>query len=127
MQAFALDIVVITLHLEAARWLCWKLIAVSMLGVFVDTIYPPEPSNLALLLIRAGFQVSWSAWQKRHTATQPHSHRCRVGSGRLQLSCFQLGVRGPRRLALLAGGLGISTEAQQPLELKRNARDRIMI
>jgi hypothetical protein len=38
-----------------------------MLGVFVDMIIP---LNLALLLIRAGFRVSRSAWPKRHTATK---------------------------------------------------------
>ena len=45
-----------------------------MLGVFVDTSYTPGPSILALLLIRTGLRVSRSAWQKRRTATQPHSH-----------------------------------------------------
>jgi hypothetical protein len=62
-----------------------------------------------------------------HTATQPRSHRSSVSSGRSQLSCFKLRVRGPPRLALLAGGLGISTDARQPLELKCSARDRMMI
>jgi hypothetical protein len=98
-----------------------------MLGVFVDMSYAPGPSKPALLPIRASFWMFWGAWQKRRSATQLHSHRSSVSSCRLQLSCFQLGVRGPRRLALLADGLGISTEAQQPLELNRNTRDRIMI
>lgn len=83
-----------------------------MLGVFIDMSYTLGPLNPALLPIRAGFRVSWSTWQKRRSATQPRSHRFSVSSDRLQLSCFQLGVRGPRRLALLAGGLRTSTEAQ---------------
>jgi hypothetical protein len=39
--------------------------------VFVDTSYTPGPSKLALLPIRAGFRVYWSAWQKRRTANPP--------------------------------------------------------
>jgi hypothetical protein len=98
--------------------------------VFVDTSYgtgafkpspAPNPSRVSGVLERLT-KAPFS-----QAATQPRSHRFSVISDRLQLSCFQLGVRGPRCLALLAGGLGISTEAQQPLELKRNARDRIII
>jgi hypothetical protein len=64
-----------------------------VLGVLVDMSYTPGPSNPALLLIRAGFRVSRSAWQKCRTATPPHSHRSSVSSDRLQLSYFKLGVR----------------------------------
>jgi hypothetical protein len=42
------------------RFRCW---------VSVDMSHTGEPSNLALLPIRAGFRVSWSAWPERHTAT----------------------------------------------------------
>jgi hypothetical protein len=71
------------------RWLrlrfrCW---------VFVDMSYAGGPSNLALLPIRAGFQVSLIAWQKRRTATRLHSHRSSVSGDWLPLSYFKLGVR----------------------------------
>ena len=92
---------------------------VLMLGVFVDELYArvfkPRPAP------------NPSAWQKCCTATSPHSHRSSVSSNRLQLSCFELGVRVLLYLALLPGGLGISTEAQQPLKLKRSPRDRMII
>ena len=121
-QASALAMVVLIPYLEVARWLYRKLVAVAalMLGVFINMSYAPR------LSIRAGFRVSWGAWQKRCSATLPHSHRSSVSSNILQLSCFKLGVRGPCRLALLAGGLGICTEAQQPLERKCSARDRMI-
>ena len=45
---------------------------VSMLGVFVDMSYTLGSSNI---LIGASFWVTWSAWQKRHTATQPQMQR----------------------------------------------------
>jgi hypothetical protein len=33
--------------LKLHKWLYWKLIAVSMLGVFIDMSYAPGPSDLA--------------------------------------------------------------------------------
>jgi hypothetical protein len=50
--------------------------------------------TLALLPIRAGFRVSWSAWQKApysHTAPQPQIFS--VSGNKLPLSHFKLGVR----------------------------------
>jgi hypothetical protein len=61
---------------------------------------------------------------ERHTAAQPHSHRPSVGNNRLQLSYFKLGVRG---LSIQKADFRISTKAREPLELKRSARDKIMI
>jgi hypothetical protein len=65
------------------------------------------------------------------SAVQPHNYTAtdliNVNSDRLQLSCFKLGARDLSYLALLAGGLAFSTVARQPLELKRSARDRMMI
>jgi hypothetical protein len=73
------------------------------------------------------FRCSGLLGKKRRTATQPDSHRAIVSSDRLQLSCFKLSVTGPTYLALLVGGLGTSTEAQRPLELKCSAWDHIII
>jgi hypothetical protein len=58
---------------------------------------------------------------ERHTAAQPHSHRPSVSNDRLQLSYFKLGVRGQQ------ADFRISTKAREPLELKRIARDNIMM
>jgi hypothetical protein len=63
-------------------------VAVSMLGVLVNTNYTPRPSKLAPILERLA-KALYS-----HTATQPHSHRSSISSDRLQLSYFKLGVRG---------------------------------
>jgi hypothetical protein len=63
---------------------------------------------------------------ERHTAAQPHSHTPSVSNDILQLSCFKLGVRG---LFIKQGDFRItcSTKAPEPLELKRSARDKIII
>jgi hypothetical protein len=45
-KAFALATVVHCTRLEFARQLCQKLVAVLMLGVFVDASFTPGPSNL---------------------------------------------------------------------------------
>jgi hypothetical protein len=84
MEAFALGIVV---HCTASRS-C----TTAVLRADCD-LSARRPSKLALLLIQVYFQVSSSAWQKRRTATQPHSHRCRASSDRLQLSYSKLDVR----------------------------------
>jgi hypothetical protein len=63
-------------------------VAVSMLGVLVDTKYTLRASNLAPILER------FAKAQYSHTATQPHSHRSNLSSDRLQLSYSKLGVRG---------------------------------
>jgi hypothetical protein len=85
MQAFALAMVVDYTVLESCT-IYRKLTAVSMLGAFLDVSYTTRFSKL----------VSWSAWQKRRTATQPHSHKApdHVSSDRLQLSCFKQDVQG---------------------------------
>jgi hypothetical protein len=125
METFALAMLV---HYTASRSCT---IAVSEGGcgcwVFVDMSHTGGPSNLALLPIRAGFWVSLSAWQKRHTATRLHSHRPSVSGNWLPLSYFKLGVRSLFIGHSLAGGLRISTTARQPLELERSARDRTII
>jgi hypothetical protein len=54
------------------------------------------PSNLALLLIRAGCPGALGKSAVRphgHTATQPHGRRSSISSDRLQLSYFKLAVR----------------------------------
>jgi hypothetical protein len=113
------------MHLEVVRYLCWKGL---ILGVFVDTSYTPGPLTLAMLLsLFSGILDCLAMALYSHTATQPHSHRSTVSRHKLQLSCFKLSMRDFPYLAFLAGGLGTSTEAQQPLEPKRSARDRMMI
>jgi hypothetical protein len=69
-EAFAFAIVVNCAASRSAQWLYQMLIAVavSMLGVLVDTSYTPRPSNLAPILERLA-KAPYS-----HTATQPHSH-----------------------------------------------------
>lgn len=62
MEAFALALVV-----QRGLYQMLIAVAVSMLGVLVDTNYTSRLSYLAS-------KLSWSAWQKRRTATQPHSH-----------------------------------------------------
>jgi hypothetical protein len=50
------------------------------------------------------------------------------GPPNLALPLIRVGFRvWPPYLALLAGGLGTSIEARQPLELKRSARDRTIV
>jgi hypothetical protein len=56
-------------------------VAVSMLGVLIDTSYTPRPSNLSIL-------------KRLAKATQPHSHRSSISRDRLQLSYSKLGMRG---------------------------------
>jgi hypothetical protein len=88
MQAFALAMVV---HCTASR--SYTMVVLEVDCGF-DAVYLLTrakccgPSNLALLLIRAGCPKALGKGD-----VQPHSHRCSVSSGRLQLSSFKPGVR----------------------------------
>jgi hypothetical protein len=97
-----------------------------MLGVFVDMSYNLRQGLLSPSWLSGDAERRAKA-PNSHTVTQPYIHRSSASGNRLQLSCLKARCAGPPCLALLAGGLGISTEARQPLELKRRARDRIII
>jgi hypothetical protein len=64
-------------------------VVVPMLGVLVDTSQTPGPSNLAW----HPNQFSRVLQRLTQSAVQPHSHRSRVSSDRLQLSYFKLEAR----------------------------------
>jgi hypothetical protein len=69
MQAIALLWFCIALHLEVSRWLCRKLIAVSMLGVFVDMSYTSGPSKPS-----PAPSPSWFSGNAERLAKAPNSH-----------------------------------------------------
>jgi hypothetical protein len=74
MQAFALAIIVHYTAPEIARWLYRKLIAVSMLGVFVDTSQTPGAFNPSPAPIPSRFSGVLERLAKApysYTATQP--------------------------------------------------------
>jgi hypothetical protein len=97
-----------------------------MLCVFVDTSQMPgafKPSPAPNLSQFSGVLERLAKASHSYTATQPQIWcQQRVTTAKL----LQARCAGPC-LALLAGGLAFSTDARQSLELKRSARDRMVI